>query len=108
MARSGCGISATFASRAFSPSALRASAFSSWARSLIAARSSAVNPWDFLADFVVPFFAGFFSAICESTSVRRTSPSRLTSWEDNGRPSRETELASEPDASGRCTARVPS
>ena len=37
-------ISATFSSRAFSPSALAASAFSSLARSLIAARSSAVNP----------------------------------------------------------------
>src|SRR5206468_1762144 len=41
----------------------RASAFSSWARSLIAARSSSVNPLDFfliavvlLADFCVSFF----------------------------------------------------
>ena len=41
----------------------RASAFSSWARSFIAARSSSVNPLDFLriavallADFCVPFF----------------------------------------------------
>jgi hypothetical protein len=47
----------------------RASAFNSWARSLIAARSSSVNPLDFLlfavvllADFCVPFFAGLLSA----------------------------------------------
>ena len=64
MARSGSGISAIFASRALSPSAFAASAFSSWARSFIAARSSAVNPLDFvlvavvrLADFCVAFFA---------------------------------------------------
>src|SRR2546421_11527432 len=52
MARSGAGISAIFASTSLSPSALpvrgprRADAFSSWARSFIAARSSAVNPSD--------------------------------------------------------------
>src|SRR6266540_2916177 len=76
MARSGSGIAAIFASTASSPSALsargprRASAFSSWARSFIAARSSAVNPLDFLliavvllADCCVAFFAGFLSAI---------------------------------------------
>jgi hypothetical protein len=70
MARSGFGISAIFASTSPSPSALscfaprRASAFSSWARSLIAARSSSVNPLDFLlvavvllADLCVAFFA---------------------------------------------------
>ena len=64
MARSGSGISAIFASTALSPSALPArSAFSSWRRSFIAARSSSVNPLDFLpiavvllADFCVPFF----------------------------------------------------
>src|SRR5207249_11311482 len=69
MARSGAGISAIFASTALSPSALsarrprRASAFNSWARSFIAARSSSVNPLDFvliavvlLTDFCVSFF----------------------------------------------------
>src|SRR2546426_9392423 len=50
MARSGSGISAIFASTSLSPSApgprgpRRADAFSSWARSFIAARSSSVNP----------------------------------------------------------------
>jgi hypothetical protein len=35
----------------------RASAFSSWARSFIAARSSSVNPFvALLVDFFVPFF----------------------------------------------------
>jgi hypothetical protein len=48
IARSGSGISAIFASRTFSPSARRASAFSSLARSSIAARFSAVNPFDCL------------------------------------------------------------
>src|ERR687897_1606805 len=57
--RSASGISLTLASRTFSPSALRASAFSSAARSRIAARSSAENVWDFL----VLFPAAFFSAI---------------------------------------------
>ncbi len=64
MARSFPFISAIAASRSRSPSALflfaRASAFSSWARSFIAARSSAVNP-----GFVVVFFVVFFSAIME-------------------------------------------
>src|SRR5215216_6288041 len=46
MVRSGSGISAIFASTSLSP----ASAFSSWARSFIAARSSSVN-------FCVSFFA---------------------------------------------------
>src|SRR5579864_6024811 len=72
IARSGCGSAAIFASTALSPSTLsprrplRASAFSSWRRSLIATRSSSVNPLDFLpvavlllGDFCVPFFAGF-------------------------------------------------
>src|SRR5256886_7119151 len=59
--RSGSGIAAIFASTALSPSAV--SAFSSWARSFIAARSSSVNPLNFLpiavvllADFCVSFF----------------------------------------------------
>src|SRR5438105_10520962 len=70
MARSGFGISAIFASTSLSPSALsargrrRAADFSSWARSLIAARSSSVNPLDalpvvLLADFCVSFIGGF-------------------------------------------------
>ncbi len=66
MARSGPCISAIFASTALSPSAF----FSSWARSFIAARSSSVNPLDalpavLLADFCVPFIAGFLSAIAK-------------------------------------------
>src|SRR3989442_11840320 len=69
MARSGFGISAIFASTSLSPSAFfargprRASAFSSWARSFIAARSSSVNPLTalpvtvaLLADFCVSVF----------------------------------------------------
>src|SRR5207247_8780143 len=54
MARSGFGISAIFASTSLSPSAL--SAFSSWARSFIAARSSSVNPLTALPDFRVSVF----------------------------------------------------
>src|SRR5579884_2417838 len=46
--RSASGISASFSSTARSPSAPSRSAFSSWARSRIAARSSAVNPFDAL------------------------------------------------------------
>src|SRR5205807_6682616 len=70
IARSDFGISAIFASKSLSPSALlarepqRAAAFSSWERSFIAARSSSVNPSDRrliavvrLADFCV-FFVG--------------------------------------------------
>src|SRR5436190_9133617 len=76
IARSGFGISAIFASTSLSPSALperRETDFSSWARSLIAARSSAVNPLDaLLVDRFVPVFAGFFSAIA-GTSMRRMS-----------------------------------
>src|SRR3989454_2597981 len=72
MARSGAGISPIFASTALSPSALpaRGPAFSSWTRSLIAARSSSMNPSNFLpvtvvplAAFCVPFFGGFLSAM---------------------------------------------
>src|SRR6516165_636575 len=70
--RSGSVISAIFASRSLSPSALfaprprRAAAFRSWAWSFIAARSSAVNPGDvllfavvLLADFCVSFIGRF-------------------------------------------------
>src|SRR5829696_5742770 len=63
MVRSGPSISAIFASTSLSPPAFSASAFSSLARSLIAARPSSVNPLDFLpvavvllADFCVAFF----------------------------------------------------
>src|SRR5437870_30443 len=69
MARSGSRISAIFASTALSPSALSAcgprpaDVFSSWTRSFIAARSSSMNPVNFLliavvllADFCVSFF----------------------------------------------------
>src|SRR3972149_78445 len=59
MARSGPGISAIFASTALSPSAPRAAAFSSWARSFIAARSSSVKPLDFLLIAVVLLAACF-------------------------------------------------
>src|SRR5215204_2611076 len=60
MARSGSGISAILASTSGSPSFFargprRASAFSSWARSFIAARSSSVNPSDFLPVAVLLF-----------------------------------------------------
>ncbi len=57
MARSGSGISAILASKSLSPAArflfARASAFSSLARSFIAACSSAVKPWDVLSTAVV-------------------------------------------------------
>jgi hypothetical protein len=57
MARSGTRIAAIAASTSPSPAALflfaRASAFSSWARSFIAARSSSVNRLDFLSLAVV-------------------------------------------------------
>src|SRR5438445_3041668 len=69
MARSGSRISAIFASTALSPSALSArgprpaDAFRSWRYSFIAARSSSVNPLNFLlvavvllTDFCVSFF----------------------------------------------------
>src|SRR5262245_24415435 len=91
MARSGSCIAASFASTSLSPSALsargprRAAAFSSWARSLIAARSSSVNPLDalpvvLLVGFCVPFASAslpvaFFSDISVSFPVaflRRT------------------------------------
>src|SRR5579863_5355575 len=91
MTRSGAGIVAIFASTTLSPSALsargprRAAAFSSWARSLIAARSSSVNPWMLLAGFFATFFVGFLSAI---VSLRRfvsgatfCDPLRFTTFE---------------------------
>src|SRR3990172_3172338 len=57
MERSGSDIAAIAASTSLSPSALflfaRASAFSSWARSFIAARSSSVNPLNVLPVAVV-------------------------------------------------------
>ena len=68
MARSVPFISATFSYRAFSPSALAASAFSSLARSFIAARSSAVNPLVEPVRFVVARFAVLFSAIMSTSS----------------------------------------
>src|SRR6187455_861450 len=82
MARSDPFIAAIAASRSRSPSArfllARASAFSSWARAFIAARSSAVNPLDVLvlavvlfADFCVLFVTGFLAAM-------RSTPSRTT------------------------------
>ena len=84
MARSGSGISAIFASTSLSPSALsargpRAPAFSSRARSFIAARSPAENPSDvlsiavvFLADFCVSFIAGSFPKVVVVMSVAVT------------------------------------
>ena len=64
----------------------RASAFSSWARSFIATRSSSVNPVDavpvavlLLADFCVPFFAGFLSAIAKHLRAPNESPHRSCS-----------------------------
>src|ERR1700681_3786362 len=63
MARSSFGISAIFASKALSPSALSAAVFNSLTRSFIAPRSSSVNPFliaaVLLADFCVPFIGGF-------------------------------------------------
>src|SRR5919108_977723 len=77
MERSRAGISAIFASMARSPSSRRPAALCSRARSFIAARSSAVNPVDFFwlavvvfADFFVPFFAGFLSAIAKHLRCR--------------------------------------
>jgi hypothetical protein len=68
MTRSGSCISAIFASTSLSPSALpagglrRAAAFSSWARSFIAARSSSVNP---LGALPVVLLAGFCVSFME-------------------------------------------
>src|SRR4029453_16604875 len=75
MARSGSGISAIFASTSASPSARPAAAFSSWVRSFIAARSSAVNPLKLLSLAVAlwVFFAGFLSAIANHLFVPNES-----------------------------------
>ena len=74
MARSGCGISAIFASTSRSPSALsfvaRASAMSSLARSLTAARSSVVNPADDLW-MAVGLGCSTRGGHCRSPRVRR-------------------------------------
>src|SRR5437899_3451232 len=84
MARSGSRISAIFASTALSPSALSARGpraavvFRSWRYSFIAARSSSVNPLNFLAitavllaDFCSSFLAGFLSAMASRASFDR-------------------------------------
>jgi len=72
MVRSGSRISAIFASTALSPSPLPA--FISWTRSLIAPRSSSVNALLFaaelLADFCVPFCAGFMEFDSSFQSLR--------------------------------------
>src|SRR5437773_2594569 len=75
MSRSGSFILAIASSTACSPTALslpaRASAFSSWARSFIAARSSALNPSDVLRVAVVRFagfWVAFFALILPSCS----------------------------------------
>src|SRR5215213_2797896 len=82
MARSGSGISAIFASRSLSPAArflfARASAFSSLARSFIAARSSAVNPSDFFAP-IVPSFAGCSVSLSVRQKEVYPRPRALTS-----------------------------
>ncbi len=87
MARSDCGISRIFASTALSSSALaargprRAPAFSSWARSFIAARSSSVNPSYvspvvvvLLADFLVSFIAGSSPACLDGDDPHARQP----------------------------------
>jgi hypothetical protein len=70
MERSGSGTLAIAASTAASASALFASAFSSRARSRIAARSSAVKPEDALA-FVVLRFAAFWAVIVSDPAADR-------------------------------------
>ena len=112
MARSDAGISAIFASTSRSPSALfalaRASAFSSRARSFIAARSAAVNPLDALpvADVFAPFFAVFLSAIAKHLRVSseslcpdlRLNPRTLSS-RDTANSGRHSPRASSPNRS---------
>src|SRR5215203_1664266 len=82
MVRSGSGISAIFASTALSPAArflfARSSAFSSLARSLIAARSSVVNPSDFFAP-IVPSFAGCSVSLSVRQKEVYPRPRALTS-----------------------------
>src|SRR5213080_1034575 len=83
MLRSGSRISAIFASTAVSPSPLPA--FISWTRSLIAPRSSSVNALRvavvLLADFSVPFCAGFmeFFLFSELNYFSRVQPLRFQS-----------------------------
>ncbi len=62
MARSGAGISAILASRSFNAASLSEAAFSSFARSFIAAFSSAVNPEDDVSGAAVRL-AGFFVSV---------------------------------------------
>src|SRR5205085_1646786 len=84
IARSGSFIAAIAASTWRSPSALflpaRSSAISSRARAFIAARSSSVNRLAFLlvavvllADFFVPFLAGFLSTIAKDLRASNES-----------------------------------
>jgi hypothetical protein len=70
MTRSDFGISAIFASTSLSPAA----PFSSLARSLIAARSSSVNPLD------LAFFAGFLSALAKLRASNESQPLDLRGW----------------------------
>ena len=79
MERSGSGILAIASSTALAPSALFASAFSSLARSFIAARSSGVKPFDVLPavlfpDLRVAFFAGFLSGIDKTPPCAKRVP----------------------------------
>src|SRR6516164_10617376 len=71
MARSDAPISAIFASSSLSPSAPAFAAFSSCARAFIAARSSVVNPLDFLFLVVVVLFAAMVTPLM---SLIRCSP----------------------------------
>src|SRR6266545_33336 len=104
MARSGCGISAIFARTALSPAALflviRASAFSSRARSFIAARSSALNPLDFLlvaapfVDFSArPFSVAFVLAIENLLSVLKQPENVAIRVADGGHQAAATDVA---------------
>src|SRR5438067_6238253 len=75
MARSRSGISAIFASKSLSPSALFAAVFVSLTRSFIAARSSAENASRLffgvvlLADFRVAFIRGFLPASIDGNTL---------------------------------------
>src|SRR5947209_13389605 len=108
MARSGSGISSIFASTALSPSALsargpqRADALSSWMRSFIATRSSAVNPLNFLlidvvflADFCVSFLGLMEVPDWESSSVQPVSPGKAVPTARSG--ARRRGLQAEPE-----------
>src|SRR6266508_1179144 len=104
MARSGSDISAIFASTALSPASLflvmRASAFSSRARSFIAARSWALNPLDFLlvaapfVDFCArPFSVAFVSAIADLLSVLKQPENVAIRVADGGHQAAATDVA---------------